>query len=200
LEPLVDGNLQEWPPLRYRLDTDTTVLRYGHEQYPSVEDAAVLFDLRWTEGALYFAASMVDDVAWNDSPTVWQDDSVELYIDGDNDHSHPEYDANDHQLTVVRDARIGDHGTIIDPVSRGIRHAVRIGADDDFDLELSISWDQLGGPPAVGQVIGIDVAFNDDDDGEDEDTHLVMWLAHDMTELGSPVQDTTLFNDLTLGE
>jgi len=199
-EPAVDGSLDEWPVLRYRLDTETTALRFGPDQRPPPEDSQLFFDLRWTDQALYFAAQMNDDVAFDDSPMVWQDDSVELYVDGDNNDAVPTYDENDHQLTVTRDQRFADHGTIIDPANQGIR--VAVGRQDaSFTIELTLPWSLLGEVmPAPGRMLGIDVAFNDDDDGDEEDTHLVMWLSHDITELGSSVQDTSLFRDLILAE
>lgn len=199
-EPEVDGELSEWPPLRYRLDTETTALRYGPDQRPPIDDAQLLFDLRWTENALYFAGAMRDDEAFVDSELVWQDDSVELYVDGDNNDEVPSYDENDHQYTVVRDLRLSDRGEAIDPTDQGIRYDVTTDGAH-FNVELAVPWSAFGeAAPAVGRILGIDVAFNDDDDGDEEETHLVMWLAHQMTELGSPVQDTSLFHDLELGE
>lgn len=199
IEPTVDGRLREWPPLRYRLDTDTTARRDGPVQRPTADDAQLLFDLRWTDQALYFAAAMGDDEAIVDSDLVWEDDSVELYVDGDNLDEAPFYMDNDHQYTVVRDGRFADRGAVIDPASRGIVHAVTTDGPD-YALEIAVPWSELTGTPSVGRLLGIDVAFNDDDDGEFEDTHFVMWLAHEITELGGPVQDTSLFRDLALGE
>jgi hypothetical protein len=199
LTPRLDGALSEWPPLRYLLDGESAALRYGPDTRPARSDGSVEFDLRWDAAALYFAARFTDDSAWADSEMVWQDDSVELYVDGDNNDAVPTYDANDHQYTLVRDLRLGDHGTPIDPAARGIVRAVR-DEGATFTVELAVPWTELGGTPSAGRLLGIDVAFNDDDDGGEEDTHLVMWLAHEMTELGSPVQDTSLFRDLALAD
>lgn len=107
---------------------------------------------------------------------------------------------NDHQYTVVRDLRSGDRGEVIDPSGQGIGYNVTTDGAH-FNVELAIPWSALGeAAPVVGRILGIDVAFNDDDDGDEEETHLVMWLEHTMTELGSPVQDTSLFHDLGLGD
>lgn len=199
MEPTIDGSLREWPPLRYSLNTNSAELRDGPVQRPEATDSSLIFDLRWTEEALIFAARVLDDVAQIDSEMVWMDDSVELYVDGDNNDEVPEYDDNDHQYTVVRDLRIADRGEIIDASSRGVVHGLD-ATGSSFTMELSVPWSELGGAPSAGQTIGVDVALNDDDDGDGEDSHLVMWLDHELTELGSPVQDSSLFHDLTLGE
>jgi hypothetical protein len=197
-DPEIDGNACEWPPFRYVLDTETAAIRFGPDQRPPPSDASLEFDLRWTETALFFAARMIDDATSLDSVLVWQDDSVELYVDGNNDDTVAEYDEDDHQYTVVRDLRFADHGAPIAPRALGVVVAVQeLGTS--FSIELAVPWSQLGGLPTDGDVIGIDVAFNDDDDGGDEETHLVWWLDHAMTDLGSPVQDTTLFRDMMLG-
>lgn len=199
IDPTIDGSLREWPPLRYSLNTNSAELRDGHVQRPEATDSSLVFDLRWTDEALIFAARVLDEAEQIDSELVWMDDSVELYVDGDNNDEVPTYDENDHQYTVVRDLRIADRGEIIDAAARGIVHGVdTIGTN--FTIELSVPWTELGGAPTVGRVIGVDVALNDDDDGDGEDSHLVMWLDHDLTELGSPVQDSSLFHDLMLGE
>lgn len=198
ISPTIDGVLREWPPLRYSLHKNNAEHRVGSDQQPEATDASLQFDLRWTDDALIFAARMLDDAAQSDSDLIWQDDSIELYVDGDNNDDVPTYDDNDHQFTVARDSRITDKGLPFDNEARN----VVFGVDEtgpSYTLELAVPWSDLGGPPPAGHVFGIDVAFNDDDDGEGEDTHLVKWLDHELTELGSPVQDTSLFHDLTLG-
>ena len=56
----------------------------------------VQFGALWDENYLYVAADVTDGALYNDSADIWNDDSVEIYIDGGNEKAGS-YDNNDRQ-------------------------------------------------------------------------------------------------------
>jgi len=136
---------------------------------------------------LYLAIRVIDEDIVVDSGTQqWQDDSVELYIDGDNSRFDTYDGVNDLQLIFI--APHGDvEGTLVAgqnsaPVPAGIEFAISsAGFNEDiasgwssgvanlpavstgFNVEIAIPLDQLGA--GDGDIIGIDVHINDDDNG-----------------------------------
>jgi hypothetical protein len=122
--PALDGNVSDWPALRFQLRFSSAADAVGTDPSPSDADCSVDFDLAWGASALYLGARVRDDEQGLDSDFVWQDDSLELYLSGDADGTAA-YDANDHQFTMVRDGRIADLGTEFSPGSRGIELATR---------------------------------------------------------------------------
>ena len=192
--PTVDGDLGEWPALRFLLTAETAARAEGSQPRPDPSDISVSFDLRWDAGFLYFGARVRDDVRMVDSANVWEDDSVELYLDGDDD-SDPAYDSNDYQLTIVRDGRLGSRGAVVTPGSLGAELATRDTAEG-WELEIAVPWSRLGGDPSAGRAVGVNVAYNDDDTGGAEDSHGVMWLSAPDAD---PVQDSTERRTFTLG-
>lgn len=119
---------------------------------------------------------------------------MELYLNGDADGT-PDYDANDHQYTIVRDGRLGDRGTPFTPSSRGISLATR-DTGEGWELEIAVPWSELGGSGTPGRALSATVGVNDDDDGGAEDCHAIMWLR---SPDGDPVHDSTQFRAFTLG-
>ena len=128
----------------------------------------------WDEDALYFALRVTDDAIVTDSPGVpWQDDAVELGLDGRHDHARrwdlPELD--DRQFTVDAAGHTFESGAPVSGLTVG--HA---RTADGYVLEIAIPKANLGPLPlTAGQVAGFNFGLIDDDSGGDAETRLY-WL------------------------
>lgn len=131
---------------------------------------------------LYVAVRVVDDILFDDSAEAesqngetWHDDSVEVFVDGDNSN-YPERDTagdkpegwstgGQYVVTInnaYREAEAGNPGYGPDAAWYGLAD---INANGNYDFEFRISMDIIGNPQP-GDIIGFDIAVNDDDDGE----------------------------------
>ncbi len=132
----------------------------------------------YDEDNLYIAVRVVDDWPLNDdaaegseNQSTWLDDSVEIFIDGDNSN-YPERDTTGTNPEVVdtggqfvitannayRQAEAGNPGYGEDAAW----YALTALSFDGYEAEFRISWDTLGNPEP-GDIIGFTVAVNDDD-------------------------------------
>lgn len=145
----------------------------------SRDDLSAIWRLAWTETALYLLAFVTDDALYNDSYYPWEDDSVELYIDGDLSRDHV-YGADDYQFvfgwndTVVVEA----HGK----TTAGVAYAART-VPGGYVLEAVVPWTVINAGPAgsggLGRAIGWDVHVNDDDDGGAREGKVSTWVLED---------------------
>jgi|GEM_PF-2355914 len=155
--PTLDGQNSDWI-------TDTTYqisnLLEGAIDFPA--DLAADFQVSYDANYLYIFCAVTDDVLANDSPSAWQDDGIEVYLDGGNEKSTT-YDSNDHQLVfAVNDPFIYYPSGPQDnpPEVNRTQSTTATG----YQMEIRIAWTLIGGNPAAGQDIGIDIHINDDDD------------------------------------
>jgi len=137
----------------------------------------------WNWEYLYVLVEVKDDALTNDSgggDNKWNDDSVEIYVDGDNskassigedDHQYT-YRWNDEVLEVPSAIHHGADSLV------GVEYAVATTADG-YLLEVKLPWMSIMGKSAEpGQLIGFDVWINDDDDDGDRDSQ-VSWYSTD---------------------
>ena len=127
----------------------------------------------WDDEALYVLAQVLDDhEARGEENPPWEDDGVEVYVDGDGSRNSEVdgYDDNDHQY-VFR---------VHDPEAREARGAsvegIRFAQGDweyGYRMEIAIPWDTIGTSPGAGSTIGLDVHVNDNDGSGREDK--LMW-------------------------
>jgi hypothetical protein len=137
----------------------------------------------WNSEFLYVLVEVNDDELTNDSgggDNKWNDDSVEVYVDGDNT-KRTSVDENDHQYTcrwneeILEEPSAIHHGA---PSLVDVEYAVAT-TDNGYLLEIKLPWMSIMGQPAIpGQLIGFDVWINDDDDGGDRDSQ-VSWYSTD---------------------
>jgi hypothetical protein len=138
----------------------------------SKEDCSASYKAMWDADNLYLLVDVTDDTLKNDSdPDLWyQDDCVEVFIDGDNAKSQ-NYGDNDGQYHFDWDRTRPsmdrfEHGRL-----DGIEFAM-VTTDNGYRTEIKFPWSTLGIKPSAGTKIGLDVHVNDDDDGGDRDTKL----------------------------
>ncbi len=127
---------------------------------------AVEWRAAWTDSHLYILVDVVDDQLMGDSPNaVWQDDSVEIYIDGLNEKNNGGYDNNDFQYLFrpMDDTVYTGGGRSGMPTAGIIAKSLPHTNDNGYTMEIAIPWATLGLVP--GRQIGFELFVNDDDDG-----------------------------------
>ncbi|MDX2022053.1 MAG: sugar-binding protein [Deltaproteobacteria bacterium] len=153
--PVIDGRLSEsaWALPSVATKVDKPVLG-------SIAGNRVTWNALWDSTGLYVGARVLDDTLFVDSADPWQDDSIELYFDGDRNRSTT-YDAFDRQYVIRLDAtslfeRFGRTSNVAFATSR---------IPGGYTVEVKVPWSELGSIPFGNRLVGFDVAFNDDDNG-----------------------------------
>jgi hypothetical protein len=138
----------------------------------SEQDCSAYFKALWDAQNLYMLVDVTDDSLQNDSDSdLWyQDDCVEVFIDGDNSKSE-NYDSDDAQYHFDWDRTKPtmdsfEHGSL-----NGVEFAM-VTTEKGYRTEIKFPWSTLGTKPSAGTKIGLDVHVNDDDDGGDRDSKL----------------------------
>ncbi len=171
--PVIDGVMDD--PWSYATEQEVTITIVGSD--PSgPADCSGTWRALWDYDYIYGWVEVNDEALQADSgrSSSWQDDSVEFYIDGDNSKLDS-VDENDHQYTFawnngeVEEPRAHHHG---EPSIVGIEYAV-VTTGNGYLFEFRIPWMSImDKPPVPGQLIGIEVFINDDDDGGSEDSQI----------------------------
>ena len=137
-------------------------------------DSSGEFKATWDESALYLFARVKDDIRVNDSPIVWDDDALEVYLDP----NHSRASAFDGIDDVQYLFRWGDGMVHVSPSSAELTAGMTFATQpqgDGYLVEVSIPWSTLGVSPRPGTLLGLDVAILDDDDGGYVDSK-VQWF------------------------
>ncbi len=154
------------------------------------EDIDAQIYVGYDEDNLYVGVRVMDDVIFTDSAEAnsqnqqtWHDDSVEVFVDGDNSNfdsrdttgENPEVVDTGGQFVITannayREAEAGNPGYGEDAAW----YALTSETDQGYDAEFRISMDAIGNPEP-GELIGFTVAVNDDDTGEDLNYQLI-WV------------------------
>jgi hypothetical protein len=178
--PVLDGRIDEV----WFFSTEQTMENTIADNPPSSPtDCSGTWRALWNWESLYVLVEVTDESLTNDSGgggNKWNDDSVEVYVDGDNSKA-TSMGADDHQYTfwwgneVYEEPSAYAHGA---PSIVGIEYAVAT-TDDGYLLEIKLPWMSImGEPPTPDQLIGFDVWINDDDDGSGRDSQ-VSWYSTD---------------------
>jgi len=147
----------------------------------------------WDDTYLYIYASVTDDNLSNDSGNWWEDDGIELYIDGDNSRNTSYDNTNDFQWGFNWNSNtIYTGGSNPTNSSAGINFSL-VGNNTGYTLEAAIPWTTIGVSPTDGNVIGIEIGINDDDNGSGRDSKL-MWH----TAVDDSWQNPSLFAEIEL--
>lgn len=165
----IDGSYDNgWSRSRVPLDNSL------YSAPASAADLSATASVLWNEHYLFVCVAVLDDRAMNDNDeaTVYMDDCVEVFIDGD--HSGGTYGENDAHFFLPRNG-----GTAIE-VLNGIRDVAfypisGVSSESGYTLEIRIPWSDLGVTARAGMSLGFDVHVNDDDDGGDRE-HKVSWF------------------------
>jgi hypothetical protein len=191
----LDGNLSDWAGVEFILVPHDK----GTGPAPNDADASLEFAAVADDDWFYVAIDIKDDTIISGESDNWEDDSVEIYIDAN--HARTEtYEDDDAQITIGA-ASIGKD--IQSPVITGSSGAADIGTEaavvetaDGWTVEAAVPLNcgKWNISPAAGLVIGFNVHFNDDDDGDGRD-HKLIWSDLDTDD--ASWNNTTRFADLT---
>ncbi|HWD18537.1 MAG TPA: sugar-binding protein [Verrucomicrobiae bacterium] len=187
--PALDGSLDEaWAharsfPLEHSFYTPIA----------SSSDLAASYRSLWDHDNLYVLVDVVDDVLRHDStPDKWYDsDSVEIYIDA-TDAKSQEYGETDFQFAFSWDKISPQIQETKHHRVAGVRFAM-VATTNGYRLAACFPWSALGGKPATGARIGLDVQVNDDDTGVR--SHKLTWHAAEDNAWETP----TAFGNAELG-
>ncbi len=185
---VIDGDLSDWEGI----PVNEGEFGYAQVNEPA-SDVSGSWQAAWDEQYLYVGVRVTDDVLSNEAANIWDDDSVEIFVDGDRD-GQAGYDGNDHQYTIDLTNRIAEQGIISG--TTGVEHAV-VSGSNGYVVEAAIPWGNLGQSNApVNQMIGFDLGINDDDDGGGRDDYL-LWFP-----VGSskPAGDSTVFGEMVISD
>ena len=180
----LDGNFGDWPgdvPW-HKVTHDMGWTTPGDDEDGSFEFACVA-----DEEFLYVAIKVWDDEKCVDESVgddVYNDDSIELYIDGDNSKSEV-YEPDVSQITMGRynigedpeapmlNAYTGGNGQGTPASATGTMLAV-VDTDYGYAMEVAVPLDTFNIEIAHDVVIGFNMQLNDDDDGAGRD-HKLSW-------------------------
>jgi hypothetical protein len=143
------------------------------------------FGVLWDNSYLYVGFQITDANLVKDSPSNWDDDGVEIYIDA-NHNKGTTYDSFDREF--VR----GWNDTVLwekNNNTTGVLHAWS-NISGGYSVEIAIPWSNLGITPSADMTIGFD-AGNDDDDNTGARDSQLMWMGTNMN-----WSDTSAFGDL----
>ncbi|ANY70888.1 1,4-beta-xylanase [Paenibacillus sp. BIHB 4019] len=122
----------------------------------------------WDGRRLYVLAEVTDSLLSKQSANVWEQDSVEIFIDQNNAASSS-YQADDGQYRInfVNEQSVNPvslSGNLISAVKR---------TANGYVVEASIAW--IGKAPKAGELIGFDVQVNNDEDGDGDRDSVAVW-------------------------
>jgi beta-glucanase (GH16 family) len=172
--PVIDGTEENfWSPLQ-RDSLKSVVIG----TVASASDLSANYKAAWDANALYFFVNVKDDSLRNDSGTaVWDDDAVELFIDGNNEKDTA-YDSNDRQYIFRwNDNTVYEFSNAVAQSVNpsGVTFAQK-NISGGYSMEIKVNWTALGVTPAPGKLIGFDMHVDDDDNGSGRDKKIA-WIA-----------------------
>jgi len=145
------------------------------------------FGVLWDNTYLYVGVKVLDGKLYNTAQLPYYDDSVEIYIDSNNNKGAT-YDSHDQQYVKGwNDSALWLQKMMVSGTQHG--WAPIAGG---YSVELAIPWSSLGLTPAAGLTVGFDVANNDTDTGTGRESQL-MWAG-----TNDNWSNTSAFGSLTL--
>ncbi|ASZ09693.1 Ig-like domain-containing protein [Chitinophaga pendula] len=129
---------------------------------------------------LYLLVQVNDANKINDSgASWWEDDVIEVFIDGDNSKTATYDGTNDFQLGFRwndNTIRVGSNSVTR---TTGINYRL-YATGSGYNLEVAIPWSTIGTTPAAGKPIGLDIQLDNDDDGGTRDAQLATFATTTM--------------------
>jgi hypothetical protein len=192
----LDGDLSDWQGIKFVTVTPQNgVFDLESKPTDSAADISYRFAVCHDDEALYVAVETTDDtLSLDDTATgqthalAWQDDAVEVFIDGNRnrapharDKNHTEYPFGGEFSLVANGAATSNCTGWPDSFGKpdywqGATSCERL-PDGSWKLryEYRLTWRVMGGKVRPGDRIGFTIGIQDDDDGENRD-HALYWL------------------------
>jgi len=138
-------------------------------------DLSARLSMLYDQNNLYLLFVVTDDklvsvIAYN----PWDNDSVEVYIDGGNERD-ASYDSNDDQLVFAYNSPTvwAQRGR-----NKGVQFATS-ATDTGYIVEILIPWSNFKVTPSDGMIIGFDAHVNDDDNGTNREGKIALYATSD---------------------
>ena len=149
------------------------------------------FGVMWDNTNLYIGGRVLDGNLYSDSPNSWDDDALEVFIDANNNKATG-YDAGDNQ--VIKN---WNKSTVFTRTTlTGLQHAWA-AVTGGYTIELAVPWSSLGiSAPANGTKVGIDVGYNDDDNGGGRESQAV-WFGNSNNYINTSAFGTLVLSSST---
>ena len=144
---------------------------------PTQTDLSASFKALYDQDTFYLFVDIPDDLLVQDSVSQWwEDDAVEIYLDGNLSRGQT-YDGVDDYLLILRwnDATVYVGADSV-PAPADLEWAYR-QTDSGWAVEIAFPWSALGITAQPGIQFGYDVHVSDDDDGGDAREHKLAWHA-----------------------
>ncbi|WP_315822687.1 sugar-binding protein [Paraflavitalea speifideaquila] len=127
---------------------------------------------------LYLLVEVNDANRINDSGgNWWEDDVVEVFLDGNNSKGSSYDGMNDFQLGFRwNDNTVHPGGNSVNNTT-GINFRMYATASG-YNAEIAIPWTTIGISPAIGKAIGFDVQIDDDDNGGTRDAQITSFATN----------------------
>jgi uncharacterized protein YjdB len=121
---------------------------------------------------LYILVEVKDNNRFNDSGTSWwEDDVVEIFIDGNNSKGSSYDGVDDFQLGFrYNDTGIKIGGTSVTRTT-GIVFAQH-NVTNGYNIEVRIPWSTIGTTASAGKLLGFEIEVDDDDNGGTRDSQV----------------------------
>ncbi|HEX8087408.1 MAG TPA: CBM9 family sugar-binding protein [Blastocatellia bacterium] len=161
LAPTIDGSVDSvWSSANSQTIANIVVGSVTND-----DDLSGNFRTLWDSNNLQVLVQINDEARQNDSGAqTWNDDSVEIYIDANNDKPAT-YGANDYQYRFTW----AGASMLIEETKHSAITGVtvsRVATAGGYTVEVKLPWATLGqSGVTVGSLLGLDVHVNDDDGG-----------------------------------
>ncbi|MBN2138026.1 MAG: DUF1349 domain-containing protein [Sedimentisphaerales bacterium] len=161
----------------------------------SSSDLSGSWQALWDSSNIYYFIDITDDKLRNNSGTSWwDDDTIEIMIDADNNKGGAYDGVNDFQYGFRWDDSTIHTGAYSVDDTTGVDFDM-VSKSGGYRLEVSIPWSTLGVTPSMGNLIGVEIYVDDDDNAHERDAQ-VSWH----TTLSTAWEDTSVFGTAELSE
>lgn len=161
--PTIDGAIEDaWTDNSYAIESGTYVFSTADvvgTEYIEItewEDSQMNFRTMWDAANLYVWVEVIDDEVSISSANAWENDSIELYFDGDDSKAEAFDGVDDNQYRWVWSS--ATPGIAADVVAWG-----ELADYEGYTMELAIPAADLKFPLEGDQQIGFEVQINDRD-------------------------------------
>jgi endo-1,4-beta-xylanase len=122
----------------------------------------------WDGSRLYILAEVTDSLLTKRSANVWEQDSVEIFLDQNDARTNP-YDADDGQYRINFD----NEQSVSPGSSSGRLVSAAKLTTNGYIVEASIAW--TGPAPSAGSLVGFDVQINNDQNDDGIRDSIAIW-------------------------
>jgi len=130
------------------------------------------FRVMWDDDNFYLFVSIHDEFLFNNHSDFWENDEIELFIDGDNSKNSEAtgYDENDVHLHFPFDLVPQSYGKI----SASLMNYAYLKTDLGWNMELAIPFTAMPFQPNIGHEFGFSIC-SADNDNQVQREHYVRW-------------------------